>query len=103
MEPESHREYPNAHSFLLSLVPNPEEVSVLLTETFFLLSIEGSLMAQILPWHSIRQSDRNVYHDDDQCPLGKGIDEKYRRMGHRCRQRCRSCDKLRRGVLAVHF
>jgi hypothetical protein len=52
-------------------------------------------MAQIPPWHSIRQRDGNVYHDDDECPVGKAIEEKYRRMGHRCRQRCRACAKLR--------
>jgi len=52
-------------------------------------------MAQISPWHSIRQRDGNVYHDDDQCPVGKAIDQKYRSMGHRCRQRCRVCAKLR--------
>ena len=51
-------------------------------------------MAQISPWHSIRQRDGNVYHDDDECPVGKGIEEKYRRFGHRCRQRCRACAKL---------
>ena len=52
-------------------------------------------MAQILPWHSIRQRDGKVFHDDDQCPVAKDIDQKYRRMGHRCRQRCRACAKLR--------
>jgi hypothetical protein len=52
------------------------------------------LMAQISPWHSIRQRDRNVYHDDDQCPIGKAIDSKYRKLGHRCRMRCKACAKL---------
>jgi hypothetical protein len=52
-------------------------------------------MAQISPWYSIRQRDPNVYHDDDQCPLGRQIDQKYRMRGHRCRQRCRACAKLR--------
>ena len=51
-------------------------------------------MPQISPWHSIRLHDRNVYHDDDQCPLGKGIDHKYRKAGHRCRKRCPTCAKL---------
>lgn len=51
-------------------------------------------MAQIPPWYSIRQRDRNVYHDDDQCPVGREIDSKYRKMGHRCRLRCPSCTKL---------
>jgi hypothetical protein len=52
-------------------------------------------MAQIPPWHSIRQRDRNVYHDDDQCPVGREIDIKYRKAGHRCRSRCPVCTKLR--------
>jgi hypothetical protein len=52
-------------------------------------------MAQIPPWHSIRQRDGNVYHDDDQCPAGKDIEQKYRRMGHRCRKRCPACARLR--------
>jgi hypothetical protein len=54
----------------------------------------GFLMAQIPPWYSIRQRDRNVFHDDDQCPVGKEIDIKYRKPGHRCRMRCPSCAKL---------
>jgi hypothetical protein len=51
-------------------------------------------MARIPPWYSIRQQDGNVYHDDNQCPLGREIEEKYRRTGHRCRVRCRACAKL---------
>jgi hypothetical protein len=52
-------------------------------------------MAQIPPWHSIRQRDANVFHDETGCPVGNEIDEKYRRAGHRCRQRCRVCARLR--------
>jgi hypothetical protein len=51
-------------------------------------------MAQIPPWYSIRQRDRNVFHDDDQCPIGKEIDIKFRKPGHRCRMRCPTCAKL---------
>ena len=51
-------------------------------------------MAQIPAWYSIRQSDAAVYHDDDQCPLGSGIDVRFRKAGHRCRPRCRICTKL---------
>ena len=56
-------------------------------------------MARTPPWHSIRQRDGNVYHDDDQCPVGSQIDVKYRKPGHRCRSRCRACAKL--GALAL--
>lgn len=52
------------------------------------------MMAQIQPWYSIRQRDRNVYHDDDRCPIGKEIDLKYRKKGRRCRTQCPSCAKL---------
>jgi hypothetical protein len=51
-------------------------------------------MAQIPPWHSIRQRDRSVYHDDDHCLVGSTIDSKYRKAGHRCRTRCSTCAKL---------
>ena len=51
-------------------------------------------MAQIPAWYSIRQSDGNVYHDDDQCPVGMAIDIRYRKAGKRCRSRCRTCAKL---------
>lgn len=56
-------------------------------------------MAQTPPWHSIRQRDRNVFHDDDECPIGQEIDIKYRKMGHRCRTRCPTCTKLRAPLL----
>jgi hypothetical protein len=46
------------------------------------------------PWHSIRQRDRNVYHDNDLCPTGQAIDPKYRKRGHRCRMRCAACARL---------
>jgi hypothetical protein len=55
-------------------------------------------MAQVSPWYSIRQRDGNVYHDDNQCPVGRAIDEKYRMKGHRCRQRCPACARLREPV-----
>ncbi|HWN19094.1 MAG TPA: hypothetical protein VNO19_09285 [Gemmatimonadales bacterium] len=55
----------------------------------------GPLMAQISPWYSIRQRDGNVYHDDDQCPVGQQIDSKFRMRGHRCRSLCPACAKLR--------
>jgi hypothetical protein len=57
-------------------------------------------MTQIPPWYSIRQRDRNVYHDDDQCPIGKEIDSKYRKPGRRCRARCPVCAKLGDPTLA---
>jgi hypothetical protein len=52
-------------------------------------------MARIPPWHSVRRRDGNVFHDDDRCPVAKQIPEKYRSKGHRCRQQCRECAKLK--------
>ena len=51
-------------------------------------------MAQIPPWYSIRQQDRKVFHDEDQCPISREIDPKYRKRGHRCRSRCSSCARI---------
>jgi len=55
----------------------------------------GPTMARIPPWHSIRQRDGSVYHDDDECPVGGKIELKFRKLGHRCRAQCRACAKLR--------
>lgn len=52
-----------------------------------------SQMAKVSPWYSIRQQDRNVYHDNTECPEGNEIDHKYRKAGHRCRVRCPRCAK----------
>ena len=57
-------------------------------------------MAKVAPWYSIRQRDRNVFHDDDQCPDGDGIEAKYRKSGHRCRMRCPRCAKLSEPLLS---
>jgi hypothetical protein len=51
-------------------------------------------MAKIHPWYSMRQRDRNVYHDNSECPEGNAIDIKYRKSGHRCRTRCIHCARL---------
>jgi hypothetical protein len=59
-------------------------------------------MARIPAWYSIRQCDGNVYHDNDQCSAGKVVEAKYRKAGHRCRQRCRTCAKLEAALLDSH-
>lgn len=53
-------------------------------------------MTKVSPWYSIRRSDRNVFHDDNDCPDGNGIALQYRKSGHRCRTRCPRCAKLER-------
>jgi len=54
-------------------------------------------MSQIHPWHSIRQRDPNVYHDDHLCTAGNAIPSQYHKRGHRCRLRCPVCAKLGSG------
>ena len=51
-------------------------------------------MSLLNAWYSIRQSDRNIYHDNHLCPVGNAIPSKYRKRGHRCRTRCPSCARL---------
>ena len=51
-------------------------------------------MALIPPWHSIRGTDLNVYHDNDLCPTAQAIHPKYHKRGHQCRMRCTTCAKI---------
>jgi len=51
-------------------------------------------MSLINAWYSIRQSDRNTYHDNHLCPVGNAIPAQYRKRGHRCRTRCPTCARL---------
>jgi hypothetical protein len=48
------------------------------------------------PWHSIRPTDRPVYHDNTLCREAKNIELRYRRTGTGDRRRCEECDKLNR-------
>lgn len=51
-------------------------------------------MTKVAPWHSIRHHNPNVFHDNTECPKGMDVAIEYRKMGHRCRARCRVCMKL---------
>jgi hypothetical protein len=42
-------------------------------------------------WHSIRETDRKVYHDDPRCPEGAGVEFVYRRNGTEGRRKCEQC------------
>jgi hypothetical protein len=46
------------------------------------------------PWHSIRQSDRNVYHNNTSCTEGNNIESKYRKPGSDGRPLCQHCARL---------
>jgi hypothetical protein len=51
-------------------------------------------VTNIRPWHSIRDTDRAVYHDDTRCPEGERIDFTYRRRGGGWREPCEHCAQL---------
>lgn len=54
-------------------------------------------MALVAPWHSIRETDRKVYHDSNLCTEGNNIEDKYRRAGTDGRPRCKNCEERERG------
>lgn len=45
------------------------------------------------PWHSVRETDRKVYHDDSRCPEAGGIEPQYRRDGTEGRRKCEHCQQ----------
>lgn len=36
-------------------------------------------MAKVKPWHSVRETDRKAYHDNDRCTEGNNIDDQKKR------------------------
>lgn len=50
-------------------------------------------MAIVPAFHSILESDRNVYHDSDLCTEGNNIESKNRRAGTGGRRRCDRCEE----------
>jgi len=46
------------------------------------------------PWHSIKQTDRPVYHDDTACTEGNNIEPQNRRDGTGGRRKCDRCKEL---------
>lgn len=51
-------------------------------------------MAQTKPWHSKRESDRKVYHDNTSCTEGNNIETYNRVEGTGGRPRCEHCSRL---------
>jgi hypothetical protein len=51
-------------------------------------------MAQVSPWHSSRESDRKVYHNNDKCTEGNNIETRYRTNGTGGRPLCDHCNRL---------
>ena len=48
-------------------------------------------MARCPAFHSVRENDPKVYHDDDACTEGNNIEPKNRRDGTDNRPRCKNC------------
>lgn len=48
-------------------------------------------MARVAPFHSKRESDRKVYHDDDTCTEGNNVETYNRVPGTGGRPRCQNC------------
>lgn len=51
-------------------------------------------MAKVAAFHSSRESDRKVYHDNNSCTEGNNIETKYKTSGTGGRPRCNHCDRL---------
>lgn len=52
---------------------------------------------RVSPWHSVRETDRKVYHDSDNCTEGENIEATYWRAGTDNRPRCENCEERERG------
>jgi hypothetical protein len=54
-------------------------------------------MAKVPPYHTNSPEypprERNVYHDHDDCPDGRRIEEQHKRAGTGNRSRCDECIK----------
>ena len=53
-------------------------------------------MAQRAPWHSVKEWDRKVYHDNTSCTEGNNIEKENMRSGTGGRPKCEHCDTLDR-------
>jgi hypothetical protein len=52
------------------------------------------VMAKVPPFHSKRETDRKVYHDNDKCTEGNNIETYNKVPGTGSRPRCEHCIKL---------
>lgn len=50
-------------------------------------------MANTRPWHSIRETDRKVYHDDSRWTEAKSIEPQFRREGTEGLRKCEDCQR----------
>jgi len=56
--------------------------------------VKGIAMPQKAPWHSVKDTDRKVHHDNTLCTEGNNIEAKYLRQGTAGRPRCDHCARL---------
>jgi hypothetical protein len=52
------------------------------------------LMAKVAPFHSVKNTDRRVYHDNNSCTEGNNIEAANKRAGTDNRPRCEHCARL---------
>ena len=46
------------------------------------------------PWHSVKSTDRRVFHDDTACTEGNNIESQYKKSGTDGRPKCEHCKRL---------
>lgn len=54
-------------------------------------------MATVSPYHTVVPEyggERDVYHDQSECPAGKRIKAEHRRSGTAGRPKCKDCARL---------
>jgi hypothetical protein len=52
-------------------------------------------MAKVAPFHSVKMSARQVYHDNNACTEGNNIESYYKTSGTGGRRQCEHCARLR--------
>ena len=63
-------------------------------EKFQTLAKGFATIAKVAPFHSKLQSDKPVYHDNDNCTEGNNIERKNKVPGTGGRPRCDHCTRL---------
>lgn len=51
-------------------------------------------MSKTSPWHSAKESDPKVYHDNTNCKTGNNIEKENIRQGTGGRPLCKECAEL---------
>lgn len=51
-------------------------------------------MAKVAPFHSVKETDKKVYHDNNSCTEGNNIETKNRKLGTDNRPKCEHCQRL---------